>query len=60
MYITVGIASIQTLKLLYIIMFMSNYRWGMEWILDLLTTYTHDSELQAITALLLISTIHRS
>jgi hypothetical protein len=27
--------------------------------MDLLTTYTHHSELQAITALLLISTIHK-
>jgi hypothetical protein len=31
----------------------------MDWILDLLTTCTHYSELQVITALLLISTIHR-
>jgi hypothetical protein len=28
--------------------------------MDLLTTYTHDSELQAITAPPLISTIHKS
>jgi hypothetical protein len=28
--------------------------------MDLLTTYTHDSELQAITVLSLISTIHKS
>jgi hypothetical protein len=27
---------------------------------DLLTTYTHDSELQGIAALSIISTIHRS
>jgi hypothetical protein len=32
----------------------------LNWILDLLTTYTHDSELQAITAPPLISTIHKS
>jgi hypothetical protein len=32
----------------------------LNWILDLLTTYTHDSELQAITALPLISTVHKS
>jgi hypothetical protein len=35
---------------------MCNYRRGM----DLLTTYTHDPELQAFTALSLISTIHKS
>jgi hypothetical protein len=32
----------------------------MDWILDLLTTYIHHSELQVITAPLLIYTIHRS
>jgi hypothetical protein len=32
----------------------------LDWILDLLTTYTHDSKLQAITAPSLISTIHKS
>jgi hypothetical protein len=31
----------------------------LDWILDLLTTYAHDSELQIITASLLISTIHK-
>jgi hypothetical protein len=35
-------------------------RRGLDWILDLLTTLQHDSELQAITALPLISTIHSS
>jgi hypothetical protein len=35
-------------------------RRGMDWISDLLTTYTHHWELQAITALLLIYTIHSS
>jgi hypothetical protein len=30
------------------------------WILDLLTTYTHYSELKAITAPFLIATIHKS
>jgi hypothetical protein len=39
---------------------MCDYRWGMVWWMDLLTTYTHHSELQVITALSLISTIHRS
>jgi hypothetical protein len=34
-------------------------RRGLNWILDLLTTYTHDSELQAVTAPPLISTIHK-
>jgi hypothetical protein len=33
---------------------------GLDWILDLLTTYTHDSELQAITVSSLISKIHKS
>jgi hypothetical protein len=33
-------------------------RWGMGWWIDLLTTYTHHSELQAITALLLISILY--
>jgi hypothetical protein len=39
---------------------MSDYRRGMDCILDLMTTYTHDSELQAITEPPLISTIHKS
>jgi hypothetical protein len=30
------------------------------WILDLLTTYTYNSEIQVITGPLLISTIHKS
>jgi hypothetical protein len=37
-----------------------DYRWGLEWWMDLLTTCTHHSELQVITAPLLISTIHKS
>jgi hypothetical protein len=37
-----------------------DYRWGMDWWMSLLTTYTHDSELQVITVLLLISTLHKS
>jgi hypothetical protein len=32
----------------------------MEWILDLLTTYTHHSQLKVITALSLISTLYKS
>jgi hypothetical protein len=38
----------------------SDYRWGLDWWKDLLTTLTHNSELQAITAPPLISTIHKS
>jgi hypothetical protein len=37
-----------------------DYKWGMDWILDLLTTYTHHLELHVITALLLIFTLHSS
>jgi hypothetical protein len=37
-----------------------DYRQGSDSWLDLLTTYTHDMELQAITAPLLISIIHKS
>jgi hypothetical protein len=32
----------------------------LDWILDLLTSYAHHSELQVITTLSLISTIHKS
>jgi hypothetical protein len=39
---------------------MCDYRRGFDWWIDLLTTYTHDSDLQTITAPLLISTIHKS
>jgi hypothetical protein len=35
-------------------------RRGLDWILDSLATYAHDSELQAITAPPLISTVHKS
>jgi hypothetical protein len=35
-------------------------RRGLDWWMNLLTTYTQDSELQAIIAPLLISTIHKS
>jgi hypothetical protein len=36
-----------------------DYRRGMYWWMDLLTTYAHDSELQVNTALSVISTIHK-
>jgi hypothetical protein len=39
---------------------MRDYRRGMDWWMDLLTTYTHHSELQVITALSLISTVYKS
>jgi hypothetical protein len=35
-------------------------RWGLDWWMDLLTTCTHHSELQVITALSLISTLYKS
>jgi hypothetical protein len=38
---------------------MYDSRGGLEWRMDLLTTYTHNSELQAITAPPLISTIYK-
>jgi hypothetical protein len=38
----------------------SDHRQGVDWILDLLTTYTHTLKLQAITAPPLISTIHKT
>jgi hypothetical protein len=37
-----------------------DYRRGMDWRMGLLNSYTHHSELQVITALSLISTIHIS
>jgi hypothetical protein len=37
---------------------MCDYRRGLNWLQELLTSYTHDSELQAITAPPLI-TIHK-
>jgi hypothetical protein len=39
---------------------MSDYRRGLDWWLDLLTTYTHDSLVKVITVSPLISTIHKS
>jgi hypothetical protein len=37
-----------------------DYRRFLDWWMDLLTIYTHDSELQAITAQPLISIYHHS
>jgi hypothetical protein len=37
-----------------------DYRRGVDWWIDLLTTYTHHSELPVITALSLISTLYKS
>jgi hypothetical protein len=39
---------------------MCNYRRSLDLWVDLLTTYTHDSEVRVITAPLLISTVHKS
>jgi hypothetical protein len=46
--------------LLLLSWFRGDHRWCLDWWMDLLTTYTHDSELQALTTLSLISTIHGS
>jgi hypothetical protein len=44
-----------------IVMFLGCHcSWGMDWWVELLTTYTHHSELQVITALSLISTLYKS
>jgi hypothetical protein len=51
---------IQSLHTSYCHVYECNYRRGLDWWMHLLTTYTHDWELQAITAPLLISTIHKS
>jgi hypothetical protein len=39
---------------------MYDYRRGLEWWMDLLTTYTHDLELQALRTLSLIYTLYKS
>jgi hypothetical protein len=39
--------------------FVCDYGQGVDWWMDLITTYTHHSEVQLITAPLLISTIHK-
>jgi hypothetical protein len=43
-----------------IVMCMCDYRRGWDWWMDLLTTYTHHSELQVITALLLTCAFYKS
>jgi hypothetical protein len=45
---------------IYCQVYRCDCRRGSAWWMDLLTTYTHDPELQAITAPPLISTIHKS
>jgi hypothetical protein len=40
--------------------FWSDYRQGLDWWMDLLTTYTHDSELQTRMSLSLIYTLYKS
>jgi hypothetical protein len=40
--------------------FLCNYRRSLDWWIDLLTTYTHPSELQVITVLSLITAIYKS
>jgi hypothetical protein len=37
-----------------------DYRRGLDWRMDLLTTYTHDSDLQSLTALSLTFTLYKS
>jgi hypothetical protein len=39
--------------------FRCDYRWGLNWWMNLLTTYAHHSELQVIIVLLLVSTLCR-
>jgi hypothetical protein len=47
----------ELLQLIDIVTYRRDYRRGLDWRIDLLTTYTHDSELQAVTTPPLISTI---
>jgi hypothetical protein len=44
----------------YCHVYVCDYRRGLDWWMDLLTTYTHDSELQAITTLSLLYTLYKS
>jgi hypothetical protein len=44
----------------HIVTCRGDYWRGLDWWMDLLTTYTHDWELQAITESPLISTVHKS
>jgi hypothetical protein len=46
----------EVLQFNIVAIYVRDYRRGLDWWMDLLTTYTHDSELQVITAPLLIST----
>jgi hypothetical protein len=46
-------------QFLYIVTCRRDYRRGLDWSLDLLTTYTRNLELQVITAPSLISTIYK-
>jgi hypothetical protein len=43
-----------------IVTYMCDWRRGLDWWMDLPTSYTHDSELQSVIAPPLISTIHKS
>jgi hypothetical protein len=52
--------SSEYVKITEVTIYVCRYRWGMDWWMDLLTTYTHHSELQVITALSLISTLYKS
>jgi hypothetical protein len=51
---------LQLISLVFIFTCMRDYRRGFGFVSDLLTTYTHNSELEAITAPPLISTIHKT
>jgi hypothetical protein len=44
----------------YIVTCRGDYRRGFDWWMDLLATHTHDSEIQAISAPPLMTTIHKS
>jgi hypothetical protein len=59
----IGVAIIATGNTYIIVTYttyMCDYRRGLDWWMDLFTTYTHDSELKAITAPPPIFTIHKS
>jgi hypothetical protein len=47
-------------RVLYCHMYVCDYRRGLDWSMYLLTTYTHDSELQVLTTLWLIYTLYKS
>jgi hypothetical protein len=52
--------SIFSLLIIITVTCMGVYTRGLDWWMDLLTTYTHDSELQAITELSLIYSLFKS